>query len=216
MRSVYLAELEELNKKLIFMGMHCENAVAKSAQALIKMDRDIAREVVEKREDIKKQEREIEDFCLRLLVRQQPVAKDLRMISSALKMVTDMERIGDQSTDIADIVNVCSLKKIPEGLDFKEMSDAVIHMVTKSIDAFVKQDQLVANEVIRYDDIVDNYFDSIRGKLAELLKSGANATDMLDLLMVAKYFERTGDHAANIANWVLFSITGELKGVHTK
>lgn len=217
MRSVYMAELEELNKKMISMGMLCENAVAKAAQALINVDRDLAEEVLNKRDEINRSEREIENFCLRLLLTQQPVAKDLRMISSALKMVTDMERIGDQSTDIADVVKVSSIESVPEGLDFKEMSDAVIHMVTKSIDAFVNQDKVVAEDVISYDDVVDGYFNSIKGKLVELLKAGKpNAADMLDLLMIAKYFERTGDHAANIANWVIFSVTGENKGVQKK
>lgn len=217
MRSVYMAELEELNKKMISMGMLCETSVAKAAQALVGLDRELAVQVIAKREEINREEREIVDFCLRLLLTQQPVAKDLRMISSALKMVTDMERIGDQSTDIADVVRVSSLKKVPEGLDFREMADAVIHMVTKSIDAFVNQDAVVADDVISYDDVVDGYFNSIKGKLVDLLKNDkSDAADMLDLLMIAKYFERTGDHAVNIANWVIFSVTGENRGVQEK
>lgn len=217
MRSVYMAELEELNKKMISMGMLCETSVAKATQALVGLDRELAVQVIAKREEINREEREIEDFCLRLLLTQQPVAKDLRMISSALKMVTDMERIGDQSTDIADVVRVSSLKKVPEGLDFREMADAVIHMVTKSIDAFVNQDAVVADDVISYDDVVDGYFNSIKGKLVDLLKNDkSDAADMLDLLMIAKYFERTGDHAVNIANWVIFSVTGENRGVQEK
>ena len=217
MRSVYMAELEELNKKMISMGMLCENSVAKAAQSLVDLDRDLAAEVVAKREEINREEREIENFCIRLLLTQQPVARDLRMISSALKMVTDMERIGDQSTDIADVVRASSLQKIPEGLNFREMAESVIHMVTKSIDAFVNQDAVAADAIISYDDVVDSYFDSIKGKLVGLLKNDkSDTTDMLDLLMIAKYFERTGDHAVNIANWVIFSVTGENRGVQGK
>jgi phosphate transport system protein len=214
MRSIYMAELEELNNKLIRLGMLCENSLAQAGQALIHSDMALADEVIARRSQINRKEREIESLCVRLLLTQQPVAGDLRMISAALKMVTDMERIGDQSTDIADTIKVANITHLPEGLEFQEMSEAVIHMVTKSMDAFVRQDEVVARKIIRYDDVVDGYFDSIKKKLADLLReTGASPTEILDLLMIAKYFERTGDHAVNIANWVIFSVTGENIGV---
>ena len=153
----------------------------------------------------------MESICLKLLLHQQPVARDLRTVSSALKMVTDAQRIGTQSADIAEILALGNITRLPESLPLREMATAVIRMVSESIDAFVKQDGKIARAVIEYDDVVDGCFNSAKAALIELLKTpDINGEAMVDLLMIAKYYERIGDHAVNIAKWVLFSLTGDL------
>lgn len=152
-------------------------------------------------------------MCMKLLLQQQPVAKDLRIISSALKMVTDMERIGDNSGDIAEIVTMANISAVDNTLPIQDMAKATIKMVTDSIDAFVKRDMNLARAVVAYDDVVDSYFDDIKTNLiAQFEKPRVDGEKVLDLLMIAKYFERMGDHAAEIAKWVLFSITGNKEG----
>lgn len=212
MRSKFDEQLEQLHKELIQMGALCENAIAMAAKALAEGNAKIAGKVPELSEEIDQKERDIEAMCMKLLLQQQPVAKDLRVISSALKMVTDMERIGDNSGDIAEIVTMANISAADDTLSIQDMARATIKMVTDSIDAFVKQDVKLATSVIAYDDVVDGYFDEIKTNL--IAKFGNNETDgetVLDLLMIAKYFERMGDHAAEIAKWVLFSITGNKK-----
>ena len=163
--------------------------------------------------EIDQKERVIEGMCMRLLLQQQPVAKDLRIISSALKMVTDMERIGDNSGDIAEIVQLAHVSEADDTLNIEEMARATIKMVTDSIDAFVKRDRELAKSVVAYDDVVDGHFDRIKEALIRSLKtSETNGEYALDLLMIAKYFERMGDHASEIARWVLFSSTGNKEG----
>ncbi len=209
MRSKFDEQLELLNSEMIKMGALCENAIALSAKALVNSDLEIAAKVPEISAQIDEKEREIEGLCLKLLLQQQPVARDLRVVSSALKMVTDMERIGDQSADIAEIISMENIFASDDSLYIHDMAVSVIKMVTDSIDAFVKKDETLAREVIAYDDIVDDYFNKVKKMLIESLKkSEADGEHALDLLMIAKYFERIGDHAVNIANWVLFSITG--------
>lgn len=209
MRSKFDEQLEQLHKGLITMGALCENAIAMSAKALTNGDLTLAEKVPEMTAEIDRKEREIEAMCMRLLLQQQPVAADLRVISSALKMVTDMERIGDNSGDIAEIITMANIRATSDTLNIKAMAAAVIKMVTDSIDAFVKRDIELAKQVIDYDDVVDGHFNEIKKLLIELLgKPEANGEYALDLLMIAKYFERIGDHAVNIAQWVLFSITG--------
>ncbi len=211
MRSRFDMQLEELNREMITMGMLCETAIAKASKALLACDVAIARELPELLTSINQKERDIEAICLRLLLHQQPVAKDLRTVSAALKMVTDVERIGDQSADFAEIVAMGHITSIPETLPISEISAAVTKMVTKSIDAFVKQDSKTAVAVIEYDDVVDDLFNDCKAALIDLLKTpDANGEAMVDLLMISKYFERIGDHAVNIAKWVLFSITGTI------
>ena len=198
MRSGFDKQLTELNREMISMGSLCENAIAMSAKALLDGDAALAKKVSGLSAQIERKERDIESMCLKLLLQQQPVAKDLRIISSALKMVTDMERIGHQSSDIAEII---SLANISAGGDTRYIHD--------SIDAFVKKDAATAKSVILYDDVVDDYFDKIKLALIELFsKPGTDGEQTLDLLMTAKYFERIGDHAVKIAKWVLFSIAG--------
>ena len=212
MRSRFDMQLEQLKLEMTSMGMLCENAIAKASHALLNCDVKAAGELPELLNQVTQKERDIEAICLRLLLQQQPVARDLRTVSAALKMVTDAQRIGTQSGDIAEIVAMGYIREIPEGLLIREMATAVIHMVTDSIDSFVKQDGKLSRNVIEYDDVVDDYFNSIKHSLVQRLKTQEGSSEaMVDLLMVAKYFERIGDHAVNIAKWVLFSLTGSLE-----
>lgn len=214
MRARFDMQLAELKDRMITIGMLCETAIARTSKALLACDTAMAKELPELLARITESEREIEGICLKLLLHQQPVAKDLRAVSSALKMVTDTQRIGTQSTDIAEIVALGNITEIPEALPLRSMADAVIKMVTDSIDSFVKQDRLAAVAVLRYDDVVDGCFNTCKFALIDLMKdSSANGEALVDLLMIAKYYERIGDHAANIAKWVLFSITGSLADV---
>ena len=212
MRSRFDMQLEQLKLEMTSMGMLCENAIAKASHALLKCDVKAAGELPELLNQVTQKERDIEAICLRLLLQQQPVARDLRTVSAALKMVTDAQRIGTQSGDIAEIVAMGYIREIPEGLPIREMATAVISMVTDSIDSFVKQDGNLSRSVIKYDDVVDDYFNSIKHSLVQRLKTQEGSSEaMVDLLMIAKYFERIGDHAVNIAKWVLFSLTGSLE-----
>lgn len=208
MRSKFDRQLEVLNTELIAMGALCETIISMSTKALLDGDGDLAVKVSETGAEIDVKERDIERLCLKLLLQQQPVAKDLRLISAALKMITDMERIGDQAEDIAEIVHEQNIGQNEFMPLIAEMAKATINMVSESIDAFVKTDIEIAQKVIKQDDVVDNYFDTIKGKLVASMAQQENA---IDLLMIAKYFERIGDHATNVAEWVVFSITGEHK-----
>lgn len=212
MRSRFDMQLEQLKLEMTSMGMLCENAIAKASHALMNCDVKAAGELPELLNQVTQKERDVEAICLRLLLQQQPVARDLRTVSAALKMVTDAQRIGTQSGDIAEIVAMGYIREIPEGLPIREMATAVISMVTDSIDSFVKQDGKLSRNVIEYDDVVDDYFNSIKHSLVQRLKTQEGSSEaMVDLLMIAKYFERIGDHAVNIAKWVLFSLTGSLE-----
>ncbi len=209
MRTRFDEQLDLLHKELITMGALCEDAIARSVKALDGRDLALAKSVPEISARIDRKERDIEGLCLKLLLQQQPVATDLRTISSALKMVTDMERIGDNSGDIAEIIVTTNLTGVDEAADVHDMAQAVIQMVTNSIDAFVKRDTALARQVMADDDMVDGYFDRIKNALICRLRSPeADVEYALDLLMVVKYLERIGDHAVNVARWVLFSITG--------
>lgn len=213
MRLRFDEQLSLLNKELITMGALCENAIANSAKSLVDGDIHMAESVPDLAARIDQKEREIESMCLKLLLQQQPVATDLRVISSALKMITDMERIGKQSADIAEIVTLANIKNTDDTDDIHDMAAAVIKMVTDSIDAFVKKDALIAKTVIDYDDVVDGFFDKIKKTIiVHFSRPNSDNEYAIDLLMVAKYLERIGDHAVNIANWVLFSITGNKEG----
>ncbi len=209
MRLIFHEQLKELNRQLISMGAFCENAIAMSAKSLEEGNLDLAEQVQQVANQIDGMEREIENLCMKLLLQQQPVARDLRLISSALKMVTDMERIGNQSADIAEIVTMANVGPMDDTIHIGDMARAAIKMVTDSIDAFVKKDKEKAKAVIEYDDVVDGYFNEIRKELVAQCKStDSNGESILDLLMIAKYLERIADHAANIAQWVVFAITG--------
>ena len=209
MRNKFDEQMSLLNDELNEMGALCESAIANSAKALLTGDKSLADQAISIDSEIDQQERVIENLCLKLLLQQQPVARDLRQISSALKMITDMERIGDQAADIAELVRVTNLKASDRTIHIGEMAKATIKMVTDSIDAFVKRDLELAQAVIRDDDIVDNLFNIVKNEVIHMIASGhADAEYSADLLMIAKYFERIGDHATNIAEWVEFSITG--------
>ena len=199
-------QLEELHVQIITMGSLCEKVIALSAKAI--QGEDCAREVFETDREIDGLEREIEAICMRLLLHQQPVARDLREISAALKMISDMERIGDQAADIADLSKFIdrSVVEIPD--EIARMAENTVHMVTESIDAFVKADLALCRKVIDDDDLVDELFNQTKNKLADLIYKNMDAKAGLDLLMTAKYMERIGDHAVNIAEWVEYSITG--------
>ena len=209
MRNRFDMQLEGLNNDLITMGALCENAIACAVKALTLNDMGLASKAIAAEQEIDRKERSIESLCLKLLLEQQPVARDLRLISSALKMITDMERIGDQARDIAELVKYNDLSESKNMVNIVEMSEAAIKMVTDSIDAFVKRDLELAKSVIEYDDIVDNYFISIKTALIEYIAQNPSSADkVMDIFMIAKYLERIGDHATNIAEWVEFAISG--------
>ena len=209
MRKRFDEQLSQLNTELIEMGALCEEVIALAVDALTKADAKLAKTVAPVDEKIDQKERDIETLCLKLLLQQQPVARDLRQISAALKMITDMERIGDQAEDIAELIRFLPPKPIEQGELLRKMARAVIKMVTESVDAFVKHDIMIAKAAIADDDTVDAYFDSVKNELiARIAKNPQDGAFALDLLMIAKYFERIGDHAVNIAEWVIFSVTG--------
>ena len=213
MRIRFDEQLSLLNKKMIEMGAECEELIALVAKALLNGDVEGARKAKEQGHEIDQMEREIESICLKLLLQQQPVAKDLRVISAALKMITDMERIGDQAEDIAEIITFLDGRTGEECHDIRLMAEATIKMVTDSIDAYVNGDLELAKSVSDYDDVVDDAFDRVKQTLIKMISENtADGEYAVDLLMIAKYFERIGDHAVNIAEWVEFSVTGVHKG----
>lgn len=213
MRTRFDEQLSLLNRQLIEMGALCEQAIASAAQALLTGDTKLASMVKPIEEEIDRKERDIESLCLRLLLQQQPVARDLRQISAALKMITDMERIGDQAADIAEIIGFLDGRTGAECEHIGEMARAAIGMVTGSVDAYVKRDVPLAKEIIERDDVVDRLFLEVKKTLAVMLSENPKDSGYaLDILMIAKYFERIGDHAVNVAEWVEFSVTGVHKG----
>ncbi|MBR2954960.1 MAG: phosphate signaling complex protein PhoU [Ruminococcus sp.] len=212
MRSRFDEQLNTLNTEMIEMGAMCEEVIALASKALTTGDVSLAERVSELSADIDQKERDIESRCMKLLLQQQPVARDLRQISAALKMITDMERIGDQAEDIAEIITYLEGRTAEETVHIRDMAAETISMVTDSVDAYVKNDIVLAKAVIAHDDKVDQYFDKVKSRLIKMIaETPENGEYALDLLMIAKYFERIGDHATNIAEWVIFSVTGEHK-----
>ena len=213
MRNHFDEQLNELRHKLTHMGALCEEAIALAARALMEANAAVGRRALTLDAEIDQMEREIEGLCLKLLLQQQPVARDLRQISAALKMITDMERIGDQASDIVEIIPYLKERRVRECASIRQMAAAAIKMVVESVDAFVRRDLKLARHVIQCDDIVDALFDSTRSALIRMIaENHADGEYALDLLMIAKYFERIGDHATNIAEWVEFSVTGIHRG----
>lgn len=209
MRNKFDQQLEQLHLELIKMGAQCEEAISASVKALLTGEAAMADKAIERERDIDQKERDIESLCMKLLLQQQPVARDLRTISSALKMISDMERIGDQAADIAEITCHVSGPSLPAQVHISDMTRAAVKMVTDSVDSFVKRDLNMAKGVIQYDDVVDQLFVAVKQELTDLIRSdSSSAGQALDLLMVAKYLERIGDHAVNVAEWVAYSITG--------
>lgn len=209
MRNEFDNQLKQLNRQLITMGSLCEEAIALSAKALQGMPDHPEQQVPALEREIDQLEREIESSCMNLLLRQQPVAQDLRTISAALRMITDLERIGDQAADISELVpHICG-SNLPSKPTLSHMAQAVVLMVTDSVDAFVKKDLAMARRVQQNDDEVDALFDQVKQELMTLVEHrGIGAEAALDVLMAAKYFERIGDHATNVAEWVEYALTG--------
>lgn len=212
MRSMFDQQLKTLNEEMLYMGGLCEDTIQQTIEALMSGDVKKARALNNMMSQLTQQERSIENICLKLLMQQQPVARDLRTISSSLKMVTDMERIGIQACEIAEIIAAGNVVRATDKVDFQELSDEVSHMVQMAMMAYDKKNLDLADEVIKYDDVVDKLFCDIRGDLINQLKDDTNDAEcFIDMLMIDKYFERIGDHAVNIARWVKFSITGEIQ-----
>jgi len=217
MRSKFDEQLAQLNRELILMGALCEESIALAAEALLNGDNSLAQKVFTLDGEIDQKDRSIESMCLKLLLQQQPVARDLRQISAALKMITDMSRIGDQAADIAEIIGYLGGRTGAECEYIGDMAHATIRMVTESVDAYVQRDTAMAKAVIAYDDVVDDLFDKVKHALIDMIAVGRKDGEYaIDLLMIAKYFERIGDHATNIAEWVVFSVTGEHEGADSQ
>ena len=210
MRNLFDSQLNTLHRKLIEMGSACETAIDLAVRALLEGNADIAHEAASHDREIDQMERDIEAICLKMLLQQQPVARDLRQISAAMKIITDMERIGDQAEDIGEIVPFLNGRTGTECEDIRLMAETAQQMVRSSIDAYVNQDMTLVKKVIDMDDIVDDAFDRTKNTLIHMISSNReDGQYCLDLLMIAKYLERIGDHATNIAEWVEFSITGQ-------
>lgn len=210
MRSKFDEQLVTLNNALIGMAGVVEKAISDAKEALMNQDVALAEKIIASDDEIDNREEEIEDLCLKLILRQQPVASDLRLVSSILKMITDLERIGDHATDISEITLLLADKEYVTKMErIPQMAEATMKMVTSSIDAFVKRDLDLANQVIAYDDVVDELFITVRDELIAMINQHPEHGDqVIDFIMIAKYFERIGDHATNIAEWVVFSLTG--------
>ena len=210
MRSRFDEQLTLLHNSLIEMGALVEHAIAGATKALISQDAEIAEKIIRDEYLVDEKEKEIESLCLKLLLNQQPVARDLRQISTALKMITDIERIGDQAADISELCVYLSAQEYIKKLEhIPQMAEETIKMVTDSIDAFVKKDLMLAQAVIKKDDVVDNLYVTVKKDLIALVHEDVKYGEQaFDLLQIAKYYERIGDHAVNIAEWVIFSITG--------
>ena len=211
MRNRFDEQLEQLNVGLIKLGALCEESIACAVKALFdEKTSEMITKVNDNEEETDHMEHDIEALCMKLLLHQQPVAKDLRCVSSALKMISDMERIGDQSQDIAEIAGFVHSTELAGKVHISDMANEAISMVTMSVDSFVRKDVKLAKEAIEADDKVDARFLEVKRELIELVRSDSgDAEYFMDLLMAAKYLERIADHATNIAEWVVYSITGE-------
>ena len=215
MRNRFDEQLHTLNHELLEMGALIERAIRSATDALVKQDVEAALQAIAADREVDQAERDIESLCLKLLLQQQPVARDLRLISSALKMITDMERIGDQASDIAELVIYLSKEPYRKELThLPQMAENAIRMVTGALDAYVRKDLTLAQEVMGMDDAIDALFVTVKDELIALIRHDAAAgSQAIDLLMIAKYYERIGDHAQNIAEWVEYALTGRHKGV---
>ena len=212
MRNHFNDQLAQLNREMTRMGSRCEEIIELVAKAMTGWEENLVSRVDILGGEIDQSERTIEALCLKLLLQQQPVATDLRQISAAMKMITDMERIGDQAEDIAEIITHLNCRVERESVQIREMAEAAMQMVREAIDAYVRQDLDLAHTVMKHDDVVDNYFMQIRASLIDVIRNHPeDGGYALDLLMIAKYCERIGDHCTNIAEWVEFSVTGQHK-----
>lgn len=210
MREYFDIELANLNNQLIGMGTLVESAIKNAVEIIANNSAELLDKAREQEELINTSERKIQNHCIRLLLHQAPVAHDLREVSSALKMITDLERIGDQAIDIAEVSQyIKSRNNVINVTHIDEMASQTSKMVTLAIDAFVKKDVDLAKKVSKSDDVIDELFDKVKKETVEIIqRDKALGEEAIDLMMIAKYLERIGDHAVNIAEWVAFSITG--------
>ncbi len=212
MRDKFQQQLQQLNEDLIEMGALCKEAVADAMTALLHSDKQARQKAFLTEYEIDNKEREIENLCMKLLLQQQPVARDLRNISAALKMISDMERIGDQASDIADITKFLENSELTQHVHIQQMAESAMNMLTESIDAFVRKDLLLARKVMKEDNTVDDLFNQIKLEVIQEIAQNPDEGELcVDMMMIAKYFERIGDHVVNIAEWVEYSVTGEHK-----
>ena len=210
MRTRFEEQMQLLNNSLVEMGEIVKQSIADANTALINQDIDLAKQIIASDDEVDEKEKEIESLCLKILLQQHPVAQDLRLVSSVMKITTDLERIGDHAADISEITLLLAGKPYIKKLEhIPQMAVATTKMVTESIESFVKRDLELARQVIDYDDVVDDLFVTVKKELIALIKQNADRGDQaIDLMMIAKYFERIGDHAVNVAEWVVFSLTG--------
>ena len=212
MRDKFQQQLQQLNEDLIEMGALCKEAVADAMTALLHSDKQARQKAFLTEYEIDNKEREIENLCMKLLLQQQPVARDLRNISAALKMISDMERIGDQASDIADITKFLENSELTQHVHIQQMAESAMSMLTESIDAFVRKDLLLARKVMKEDNTVDDLFNQIKLEVIQEIAQNPDEGELcVDMMMIAKYFERIADHVVNIAEWVEYSVTGEHK-----
>lgn len=209
MRDKFNEQLEQLNVELIKMGALCEEGISASTKALMDQDDALRETAIAAERETDQKERDIENLCMRMLLQQQPVASDLRAISAALKMISDMERIGDQAADIAEITRFVANSPVISRVPIADMARSVIGMVTDSIDSFVRKNLTLAQKVVKTDDEIDEMFLKVKNELIRCIGQGDDGEACIDLLMIAKYLERIGDHAVNIAQWVEYSLTGQ-------
>ena len=212
MRDKFQQQLQQLNEDLIEMGALCKEAVADAMTALLHSDKQARQKAFLTEYEIDNKEREIENLCMKLLLQQQPVARDLRNISAALKMISDMERIGAQASDIADITKFLENSELTQHVHIQQMAESAMSMLTESIDAFVRKDLLLARKVMKEDNTVDDLFNQIKLEVIQEIAQNPDEGELcVDMMMIAKYFERIADHVVNIAEWVEYSVTGEHK-----
>ena len=212
MRENYQKKLEQMQRELLEMGMLCEEAIQKTYRLLAsEQEREqLVKSIDVLEREIDAKERRIEADCIQLFLQQQPVASDLRLISSALKMITDLERIGDHATDIAEILETGSIKVPVKEIELTKMAEIAMDMINHSVESYVQKNLEMARAVISRDDELDALFVDVRKEISRCSAEGIYTNDQtLDLLMIAKYYERLGDHATNVAEWVEFSLTGK-------
>lgn len=215
MREHYNKQLRELNEELANLGKLCDEALAGAIKALQEGDTELARKIYKSDFVVDQKEREIENLCLNIILHQQPIASDLRLVSSALKLITDMERIGDQASDIAEIVMNLDYKERPHFVLIEKMATAARAMVQDAVSSFINQDIELARNVIDRDDAVDEYLVQARNLMVNLIaEKGHTPETIVDLIMIAKYLERIADHATNVANWAIFQLVGEHPDKH--
>ncbi|MFI3325360.1 MAG: phosphate signaling complex protein PhoU [Clostridia bacterium] len=213
MRGKFEEQLSKLNIELIKMGALCEHCIALASKSIFDFNDSLVSDVIKIEKDIDEKEKNIETLCFYLILTQQPVATDLRFISSALKLISDLERIGDQANDIAELSKFIKGTQLENETYLRKMSTAVINMVTQSIEAYVHRDEDLARQVIEMDDEVDDLFVKMRQEITDcILLNASNSETYIDYLLICKYYERIGDHAVNVAEWVIYSITGKHKG----